>query len=206
MSGAMLLLTITAILIYCGLLQRVLDRMYLTDKQALWLVVAMLAGTFLPDISLGRLQINIGGFLIPVGVCIYLLLRANQSFERLRAILGSLITGCAVYTASLLLPSEPEKLLLDPMWLYGICGGAIAWLTGRSRRGAFICGVLGVILADVASASVAWIHGTQVRLSLGGAGIADAVVISGVIAVLFCELFGELIERIARTATGRRMP
>lgn len=32
---------------------------------------------------------------------------------------------------------------------------------------------------------------------LGGAGALDAVVLSGIGAVLLCELFGEIMERIA---------
>ena len=50
MSFGTLLLIIAAILVFCGLLQRVLDRMYLTDRQALLLIGLMLVGTFLPGI------------------------------------------------------------------------------------------------------------------------------------------------------------
>lgn len=203
MSAAMLVLTIAAILVYCGLLQRVLDRMHLRDRQALLLIGAMLVGTFLPDISLGFVRVNIGGCLIPVGVCIYLLAKADTALERLRAVLAALLTGGAVYALSALLPAEAEKLLIDPMWLYGICGGLIAWLLGRTRRGAFFAGVIGVLLADTTSAIVAWSQGSLVQLALGGGGIADAAVISGVIAVLFCELIGESIERLVRLSTRR---
>ena len=35
-------------------------------------------------------------------------------------------------------------------------------------------------------------------MHLGSAGALDAVVLSGVTAVLLCELFGELMERIVR--------
>lgn len=203
MSGGTMLLLIAAILVFCGLLQRVLDRMYLTDRQALILIGAMLAGTFLPDIPLGAIRVNIGGAVIPLGVCIYLFLRADETAERWRAILGSLLTGGAVYALSKLLPAEAEALLVDPMWLYGICGGVIAWVIGRSRRAAFVCGVVGVLLADAASATVAALQGYAVEFTLGGGGIADACVISGVIGVLMCELIGETVERFVRRAVGR---
>ena len=201
MSGGMLILTIAAILVYCGLLQRVLDRMYLTDKQALLLIGAMLIGTFLPDLTIGAVSVNWGGALIPLGVCVYLLVRADESMERWRTLLGTVMTAGAVYALSALLPAEAETLPADPLWLYGICGGVIAWLIGRSRRGAFICGVAGVLLADVISAGVALTKGYQVMLSLGGAGIADAAVISGVIGVFLCEIIGEAVERMMRTAS-----
>lgn len=203
MSGGTMLLLIAAILVFCGLLQRVLDRMHLTDHQALFLIGAMIAGTFLPDISFGAIRVNIGGAIIPLGVCVYLFIRADESIERWRALLGTLLTGGAVYALSALLPAEAEALLVDPIWLYGICGGVIAWLLGRSRRAAFICGVAGVLLADAASALVAVSQGYAVQFTLGGGGIADACVISGVIGVLMCELIGETIERFVRKSVGR---
>ena len=203
MSAGTMLLTIAALLVFCGLAQRVLDRMYLTDRQALLLIGAMLLGTFLPDLRLGGISVNAGGALIPLGVCAYLFLRADEAAERIRAVAGSLLTGGAVYALSALLPAEAEALPLDPMWLYGAVGGVIAWLLGRSRRCAFICGVTGVILADLASWIAAATQGYQAKLTLGGAGIADAVVISGVLAVLLCELVGEAVERLVRARARR---
>ncbi len=198
MSLGTLLLMIAAVLIFCGLLQRVLDRLHLTDRQALLIIGAMLVGTFLPPVRLGVISVNIGGAVIPAGVCVYLFFCADESPERWRMAWGSLLTGAAVYALSALLPSEAEALLADPLWLYGLCGGLIAWLLGRSRRAAFVCGVLGVLLADIAAGVVTWLQGYQAQLFLGGAGIADATVISGMIAVGACELLGETIERLVR--------
>lgn len=203
MSAGMMLLTIAAVLVFCGLLQRVLDRMYLTDRQALLIIGAMLLGTWLPNITIGPVSLSLGGAVIPLGICVYLLIKADEQIERWRMLLGAVLTGGAVYALSALLPAEAEVLPLDPMWLYGLFGGVIAWVLGRSRRGAFICGVAGVILADIASAVVASLQGYQTQLLLGGAGIADATVISGVIAVLLCELIGETVERFARRQAER---
>lgn len=204
MSAGMMLLIIAAVLVFCGLLQRVLDRMYLTDRQALVIIAAMLLGTFLPNIDLRAFSVNLGGAVIPLGVCVYLFIKADEAAERWRTIIGTVLTAGAVYALSALLPPEAEILPLDPMWLYGLCGGIIAWILGRSRRGAFICGIAGVILADIASALIAGMQGYQTQLVLGGAGIADATVISGVIAVLLCELVGELAERFVRAHQAGR--
>lgn len=202
MSFGTMLLIITAILVYCGLLQRVLDRMYITDKQALWLIAAMLIGTFLPDISVGIITLNLGGAIIPLAVCGYLLYKANESWERWRSVFGAIVTGAAVYSLSVFLPSEPEALLVDPLWLYGACGGVVAWLIGRSRRCAFVCGVTGILLADIVIGVIAIINGYQLTIKLGMGGIADASVISGAISVLLCEIIGEAIERMARLSQG----
>ena len=61
-----------------------------------------------------------------------------------------------------------------------------------------MCGVLGVMLADVAVAVVNWSNGINQRLVLGGAGAFDTIVVSGLLAVLLCELVGEIIERFTR--------
>ena len=199
MSIGMVLLTIAAILVFFGVAQRVLDRMYLSDRGALLLIALMFFGTLLPNLKFGNVEISIGGALIPVGICVYLLVKAGTNKERLRAILGAVLTGALVYTVSaFLLPDEPEQLPIDPMYMNGIIAGLIAYALGRSRRGAFINGVIGVLLADIAVAAVNRINGIQQTLYLGGAGVFDAMMIAGLLAVILAELIGEVLERITR--------
>lgn len=198
MSIGMILLTITAILVFFGAAQRVLDKLYLSDRTALLLIALMFFGTLLPNITLGNVSISIGGAVIPVGICIYLLARAGTAREKIRAIIGSFVTGGIVYALSVFLPSEPEALPTDPMYLYAAAGGLTAYILGRSRRGAFICGVLGLLWADIAVAVINRMNNIAQPLVLGGAGVFDAMVISGILAVLLAELIGELFERIAR--------
>lgn len=204
MRGAMLLLMAAAVMVYCGLLQRVLDRMHMRDRTALLLIGAMLLGTFLPPLRLGLVVVNIGGGLIPLGVCVYLLIRADTALERWRTLLGVAVTGAAVYALTLLLPAEAEQLPVDPTLLVALAGGLVAWLLGRSRRGAFVCGVAGVLLADTATGVVNWARGIAQPLVLGGAGLADAAVLGGMLSVLLCELIGETAERFVRRRGGAR--
>lgn len=205
MTLGMILLTALAVLIFFGTIQRVLDRMYLTDRAALVITAAMFAGTLLPNINLGMVSVGVGGALIPLAICIFLLIKADSALEVWRTVLGSILTAAAVYGLSMILPAEAEELPVDPMLLYAASGGLIAWILGRSRRGAFVCGVLGVLLADVATAMVNWTRGIEQQLVLGGAGVADAVVISGVLAVLLAELVGEITERIVRKRKEKRI-
>lgn len=205
MSIGMVLLTVTAVLVFFGVAQRVLDKLRLSDRAALILIALMFFGTLIPNLDFGLVQVSVGGALIPLGVCVYLLIRAETTKERLRALLGSVITAGVVYAMSALMPNEPEAILIDPMYLYGLVGGVVAYALGRSRRGAFICGVLGVMLADIAVAVVNWIQGIQQTLMLGGAGAFDVMVISGILGVLLSELVGELLERVMR-AGGRSRP
>lgn len=203
MSFGMVLLTVTAILVFFGAAQRVLDKMYLSDRSALVLIALMFFGTLLPNLTLGRVQISLGGAVIPLGICAYLLIRAGTAKERVRAIAGSVLTAGVIYALSALMPDEPEAIVIDPMYLYGLVGGLIAYMLGRSRRGAFICGALGVMLADTAVAIVNWNSGIDQPLILGGAGVFDTIVISAVLGVLLSELVGEIFERLTR---GKEQP
>ena len=198
MSISLILLAVVSALILFGVAQRVLDRMQLSDRAALLITAAIFFGGLIPDIRLGRMVFNIGGFVVPVGVCIYLLVKTDTGKEVRRAIVGSVLTAIAVFALGRLLPSEPEQMAIDPNYVYGLAGGVIAYLLGRSRRSAFICGVLGVVLADTATALLNWSQGIRTTLSLGVAGAMDTVVLSGLIAVLLAELVGEIIERMVR--------
>lgn len=198
MTVGSIILAVAAVLVLIGVGQRVLDKMRLSDRAALIIIAAMFIGGLLPDIDFGLVRLNIGGALIPLGVCVWLIITADTGAERLRGVLGALLTSGVVYFLGRVLPNEPEVILLDPVFVCGIAGGIVGYLFGRSRRGAFICGVVGVLLADVINAVTVWASGIGQTLVLGGAGVFDTAVISGIIAVLLAELIGEVLERAAR--------
>lgn len=199
MSTGLILLVIVGILVGFGVAQRVLDRLRLTDRQALFFVLALLVGGMLPDIPLGgNLSINAGGALVPVGISVYLLIKADSTKEVVRALVASVLTGAAIYFLGKILPDEPENAFMDFNYLYGLVAGIVAYIFGRSRRGSFVAGVLGAVIADLWSAAEIWMQGVSQPLRLGGAGAMDVIVISGVVAVLLAEFLGEVIERILR--------
>lgn len=198
MAVGLILLSAVSVLVLLGVAQRVLDRMQLSDRAALVIAGAIFLGGLLPDIRLGNAAVNLGGALVPLGVCVWLLIKTDTNKERYRALAGGALTGLAVYLLGRLLPAEPENMVIDPHYLYGVAGGVIAYLLGRSRRAAFICGVLGVLLADIAVAVINWANGVNAMLVLGGAGAMDTVVISGLLAVLIAEAVGEIRERMSR--------
>ncbi|WP_102411632.1 YphA family membrane protein [Beduinella massiliensis] len=205
MSIGMVLLTVLALLILFGVGQRVLDRMYLTDRQALLMVAAIFVGGWLPDLQFGRVTLNIGGALIPLGICIYLLVRAGTNKERIRALVAAVLTGAAVYLLGRIMPADPIQTYIDPNYVYGLAAGVVAYLLGRSRRAAFFAGVVGVLLADIAVGAVNWANGIDQTLHLGSAGALDAVVISGLLAVLLAEFVGEALERLTSGAAKEPM-
>ena len=199
-----ILLTVLLILIYFGLVERVLDRMRLTDRQALLTVAAMLAGS-LVDIRLAPgLSINLGGGIIPLGVAIYLIVTADRWYESVRAAGSGALTAAAVYLVGIWFPpGEPTELnlfFMDAQYLYGVVAGLVGYVAGRSRRSAFCGGVLGVALSDLAHYNSYVREGLRqdVAVAIGGGGMWDTMVMAGVIAVLLAELIGESRELLAR--------
>ena len=135
MSIGLILLVVTSLLILFGVAQRVLDRLRLTDRGALFFAALLFIGGLLPDIPVTPLlSVNVGGALVPLGLCVYLLVKAGSGRERARALAAAALTGAVIYFMGRLLPEEPEQAFMNYNVLYGLAGGAVAWLFGRSRR------------------------------------------------------------------------
>lgn len=205
MPIGVLILLVVAALIFFGFAHRILDRLRLTDKQALLFIIAMIVFSFV-DIPISQqpinLTVNIGGAMLPVILAIYLLLRAERTVEWMRAIVASLITAGAVwgfsriFIGNLTSPFEEGYTFLDPSYIFAIIAGVVAYLAGRSRRSAFIAGTIGILLGDIINLIQLYVGGIPGRVSIGGAGVFDTIVIAGILAVIIAELVGETRERI----------
>lgn len=195
-------LIIVSILIYFGLAQRLLDRLRISDKTALGVIVAMVAGSFINiPLSYGRVSaaINVGGGIIPIGLAIYVLSRAGTTKEWVRALIATAVTGGVIYfVGTYIMTGDPGARfqVLDPLYVYPIVGGLVAYITGRSRRAAFVAATLGVLLLDVINYIYLVTTRTPGRVHVGGAGAFDSIVLAGLLAVLLAEVIGETRERL----------
>lgn len=196
-------LVIVAALIYFGLAQRALDRLYLTDKAALAIIVAMILGGYIDiPISSGRVaaSVNVGGAIIPVGLAVYVLSKAGTTKEWVRALVATVITAAVVYFVNNFVfsanPWQTGTDVIDPIYMYPLLAGGTAYIAGRSRRSAFIAATLGVLLLDIVNYIVLMSRGIRGTVAIGGAGVFDVIVLSGVIAVGLAEIIGETRERL----------
>ena len=115
MNIGLILLSATGLLILFGVGQRVLDRLRLTDVQAIAFIALIIAGGFLPDIPVtDRFAFNIGGALVPLALCAWLWIRAGSARERARCLVASVITGIAVFLLGRYLPADPDYLPIEP--------------------------------------------------------------------------------------------
>ncbi|HHX11018.1 MAG TPA: DUF1614 domain-containing protein [Firmicutes bacterium] len=200
-----ILLILVAILIYFGVLHRVLDRMRLSDRAALAIIVTMAAGTFF-DVTLLRtpilVRLNIGGGLVPIIAAIWLVATADEPGEKTRSILTALVTGGVIWGLSKILSPDEQFMRVSPMLVYGIAAGIIAALSSRSRRAAFVGGLGGIVIADIFHWIELAVTGTPGSVFFGGAGAFDSSVISAILAVGLVELVGEAREKAVKTQGG----
>ncbi len=200
-----ILLVIIAILIFFGILHRVLDRMRLSDRAALAIIVAMAAGTFF-DVTLLQtpvtVKINIGGGVIPIIVAIWLIVTADEATEKTRSVLAALVTGGVVWGLSKILTPDEQLMRVSPMLVYGLAAGIIAALSGRSRRAAFVGGLGGIVIADIFHWIELAVTGVPGTVFFGGAGAFDSSVISAVLAVGLIEIVGEAREKAVKAPGG----
>ena len=139
MSVSLVIITILILAVMFGAGQRILDQMRLNDKQALLILVLICIGIIIPPIYITKnFCFSIGGFLIPFGICVYLLISCGWSRDLLRAIVGTILVAGFCLLAEWVLPADPEEMIVDPMFIYGIIAGIVAYTLGRSRRNAFI--------------------------------------------------------------------
>ncbi|MGE5598402.1 MAG: DUF1614 domain-containing protein [Bacteroidota bacterium] len=196
----LVLLGIVSVLVLLGAAHRVLDRMYLSDWGALLFLGGMIAGGFV-EIPLTRgaapVSVNVGGALLPAGLAVYVLARAGTAREKWRAILASLATTGVIYVLSKTVNFGEKQMPLDPVYLWALIAGTVAYLVGRSRRTAFISATLGLVFMDLVHVVESAVTRSGATTRIGGAGAFDGIVLAGLLAVFLAEIFGETRERLA---------
>lgn len=190
------IVTALIILVMFGAGQRILDRLRLSDKWALIILISIAIGLIIPPIKIGTsFSFSIGGFLIPFALCVYLLIKAGLSWDLFRAVVGTLITAAVILLLNILLPSKTaESIVVDNTFLYGVVAGLVAYILGRSRRNAFVCSVLGITLSSVAVFIYNAIVGVKTPLNLGVGGVFDSIILAVLISVGLTELMGKTVE------------
>lgn len=197
MSISLIIITGLILVVMLGFGDRFLDKMKMSDRTALIVLAIIAIGIIIPPIKVSNyFYFSIGGFVIPFAICVYLLIRVGFSRDLLRASIGTVITAAAIIGVQYLLPAEPEKLWVDPIFIYGTIAGIVAYVLGRSRRNAFICAVLGITLSKFVTWLINWCMGVKEVLGLGTAGAFDTIIIGVLFAVGFAEFFGKTMEKI----------
>ena len=195
MSISLIIITVLILLVMFGAGQRILDKMRLSDKEALIILIAICIGLLIPPVWVGEFFcFSIGGFLIPFSISVYLLISCGWSRDLIRTIIATLIIAGLVYGVQWVLPADPEEVLIDNMFIYGIVAGIVSYLIGRSRRNSFISCLFGLVLADIIQWTINFYMNTSSILGLGVGGAFGSYIVAIIISVALCEFLGRCIE------------
>lgn len=195
MSVGLVVISVLILMIMFGAGQRILDSLRLNDKEALIVLILICVGLVIPPIWVGKyFCFSIGGFLIPLALSVYLLISCGWSRDLLRTIFGTLIVGGVIYLLEWVLPADPEEVLIDNMYIYGIVAGVTAYLLGRSRRNAFVSCLFGITLSQLVQWIVNLCSGVPSILGLGVGGAFGAYVVAIVVSVAVSEFLGRCFE------------
>ena len=198
MSGSLVIISVVILLIMFGVGQRILDSLRLSDKEALIILIAICIGLIIPPIWIGEyFCFSIGGFLIPLGLSIYLLISCGWSRDLVRAIFGTIIVAGVIYGLEWLLPANPENVVIDNMYLYGVVAGVVAYALGRSRRNAFVSCLFGITLAELIQWLINFGMHTPTILGLGVGGVFSTYVVAIIISVAVSEFLRRCFESAA---------
>lgn len=189
-----------ALLIFFGLAERVLDRMHMSGKSALLVIAAIFVGSFF-NITMYQtadltVRMNLGGALVPLVVAVYVWVMAGTTKEKIRSLLGAALTAGIIIGLGWIFRRNEYALPIDMLYLYPIIAGLIGYLFGRSRKGAFVAAVLGVLLTDIVHGIYLVSSHTPGLVHFGGGGIFDSIILAGVLAVCLAEFIGEGRERL----------
>ena len=195
MSVSLTIISIITLLIMFGVGQRILDSLRLNDKEALIILILICIGLIIPPIWIGEyFCFSIGGFLIPLGLSIYLLISCGWSRDLIRTIIGTILVAAIIYVLEWLLPADPESMVIDNTYIYGVIAGVVAYVLGRSRRNAFISCLFGITLAQVIQWIINFVKDTPSILGLGVGGAFGAYVVAIIISVALAEFLGRCFE------------
>lgn len=182
------------ILVMFGVGQRILDDLRLSDKSALIVLMTICIGLLIPPIWIGEyFCFSIGGFLIPLAISIYLLLSCGKR-DIIRVIIGTFLVAGLIYLLEWVLPADPEEMIMDNMYIYGVVAGIVAYVLGRSRRNAFVSCLLGITLAQSVQWIINYFSGVKSILGLGVGGVFSTYIVSIIISVAVSEFIGRCVE------------
>jgi membrane-associated HD superfamily phosphohydrolase len=200
----MIILVIFMILIAAGLMGRLLDAWHIKESSAFLICLLTLGGLLIPPINIADTVIlSVGGFIIPMLVFIWMLARA-QRHEILRTLLATLIISIVSGIIVFNFPLDSQTTLIETSLLLGLVAGGIAFLIGRTRRGAFISAGMGVLLTNIFIFLYMLIMGVSMPVLLGTGNQFNAVIISVITAVFVAEVAGEAMEYVKEDKTDVR--
>ncbi|MBQ7227157.1 MAG: hypothetical protein IJX05_02005 [Clostridia bacterium] len=194
MTIGLVILGVSAVLLFFGAAEKYFDRLGLTSWLAFLLILALIVGAVTPEIRTENFVMTVGGFVVPLVVSIVLFALASRQGSMLRTLLAVILVTSSTIIFRLIFDVTDSVMLLVSNLLIGFVGGALGALGAGSRLGALAGGMGGVVLGDLISAlTQTYIFGSG-TFALGG-GIFDGVIIATAFGLIVAEVTQSLRKR-----------
>jgi len=188
MTIGLIVLGVVSVLIFFGLLERFFVKMGVKSWLAFLLVLALVIGAIIPDITIGSfLSVNIGGFVVPLVIMVMLLAMMKSRPEVFRTIVSLIAVAAVAITARMLIEPLNAGLIMASSLIIGFVGGTAAFLAGQTRLSTLAAAMGGIILGDIITGLMYRFMGGVTTVALGSYGVFDSVVVAGVFGMLLCE-------------------
>ncbi len=201
MTIGLILLAAVGLFLFFGGTERFFTKLGLPSRAAFIIVLALVLGAIIPQVSFGSaFNIQLGGFLIPLAVMAIFLFRCNGKEEVFKALLSLASVAAVCVAARMLIPSYNAGLRVTISVVTGFVSAVVACIISQSRIPA-LAGILGgMVVSDVITSLVYrfFIDGSAV--SLGTAGVFDAIVIG----VVFTVIIAEALSAIKRHTNAKQ--
>ncbi len=188
MTIGLILLAILAILIFFGLAERFFRQIGLNKWVAFLLVVALVVGAIVPNITIGGVfSLNFGGFLVPLIIITVLMAIMKSGAEVLRSLLAIVAVAAVAVATRMLIEPTDGALILASSLIIGFVGGGVAFLVGQTRLSTLAAAMGGIILGDIIINFVyTFVVGGYV-FALGSYGVFDSIIIASIFGILICQ-------------------
>ena len=201
MTTGIVILGITAVLLFFGAAERYFDRLGMTSWLTFLIVLALIIGAVMPEVHVGALVMTVGGFGVPLVAFIILLAIAGKEGNMLRSILALVVVAAIAVSVRMITGLGSTGAVVAFYLLCGFVGGAAAAGTAGDRIGALAAVFGGCIAGDAISMAVIRSSEGGGIFTVGGYGIFNAMIIGAASALLVAEAVGA----VRRAAENRRI-
>lgn len=205
MTTGIIILGITAVLLFFGAAERYFDRLGMTSWLAFLIILALIIGAVMPEVRTNGFVMTVGGFVVPAVVFVVVLAVSARKGNILRTLLALVVQAALTVAFRMFTGTETTGALTAFFLLTGFIGGAAAYAVAGSRLGCVAAVFGGCIVGDTASMGLMSGYGFS-PFTLGGYGIFNAMIVGCAAALVTAEIVCAVRRSIEnRSVTARRL-